>query len=172
MVAAMLAYRRDLNVLVGGMCETDFSGYPDCRDDAIKAMQLALNIGMDARLNLVTPLMWKNKKETWQLAAELGGQGLVDLIVNETHTCYVGEHDKLNTWGFGCGECPACLLRKKALKNSFPGETGIIQPAHKKTSTGFPMDVLRPSVKTSTINQDLPSAQFQSRIFGMSSPYL
>ena len=116
MVAAMLAYRRGLNVLVGGMCETDFSGYPDCRDDAIKAMQRALNIGMDARLNLVTPLMWKNKKETWQLAAELGGQGLVDLIVNETHTCYVGEHDKLNTWGFGCGECPACLLRKKGFE--------------------------------------------------------
>ncbi len=116
MVAAMLAYRRGLNVLVGGMCETDFSGYPDCRDDAIKAMQLALNIGMDTRLDLVTPLMWKNKKETWQLAAELGGQGLVDLIVNETHTCYVGEHDKPSAWGFGCGKCPACLLRKKGFE--------------------------------------------------------
>lgn len=116
MVAAMLAYRRGLDVLVGGMCETDFSGYPDCRDDAIKAMQLALNIGMDTHLNLVTPLMWKNKKETWKLAAELGGQELVDLIVNETHTCYVGEHDKLNAWGFGCGECPACKLRKKGFE--------------------------------------------------------
>ena len=77
-VAAMLAYRRSLNVLVGGMCETDFSGYPDCRDDAIKALQVALNIGMDTRLNLVTPLMWKNKKETWQLAFDLGGQPLVE----------------------------------------------------------------------------------------------
>lgn len=122
MVAAMLAYRRGLSVLVGGMCETDFSGYPDCRDDAIKAMQLALNIGMDARMNLVTPLMWKNKKETWQLAAELGGQELVDLIVNETHTCYVGEHDKLNAWGFGCGECPACLLRKKGFEEFISSE--------------------------------------------------
>lgn len=121
-----------LSVLVGGMCETDFSGYPDCRDDAIKAMQLALNIGMDARMNLVTPLMWKNKKETWQLAAELGGQELVDLIVNETHTCYVGEHDKLNAWGFGCGECPACLLRKKGLKNSFLQKTSNNRLPNKK----------------------------------------
>ncbi len=112
-VAAVLAYRRDLSVLVGGMCETDFSGYPDCRDDAIKALQVALNIGMDTRLNLVTPLMWKNKKETWQLAFELGGQPLVDLIVRETHTCYIGSRDRLHEWGYGCGECPACLLRKK-----------------------------------------------------------
>ena len=123
MVSAMLAYRRGLDILVGGMCETDFSGYPDCRDDAIKAMQLALNIGMDTRLNLVTPLMWKNKKETWQLAAELGGQRLVDLIVNETHTCYVGEHDKLNAWGFGCGECPACLLRKRGFEEFISQKT-------------------------------------------------
>lgn len=122
MVAAMLAYRRGLSVLVGGMCETDFSGYPDCRDDAIKARRSALNIGMDARMNLVRPLMWKNKKETWQLAAELGGQELVDLIVNETHTCYVGEHDKLNAWGFGCGECPACLLRKKGFEEFISSE--------------------------------------------------
>ena len=112
-VAAMLAYRRSLNVLVGGMCETDFSGYPDCRDDAIKALQVALNIGMDTRLNLVTPLMWKNKKETWQLAFDLGGQSLVDLIVQETHTCYIGTHDELHEWGYGCGQCPACLLRKR-----------------------------------------------------------
>ncbi len=116
MVAAMLAYRRGLDTLVGGMCETDFSGYPDCRDDAIKAMQVALNIGMDTHLKLATPLMWKNKKETWQLAAELGGQPLVDLIVNETHTCYIGEHDRLHAWGYGCGECPACLLRKKGFE--------------------------------------------------------
>ena len=112
-VAAMLAYRRGLNVLVGGMCEPDFSGYPDCRDDAIQALQVALNIGMDTRLNLVTPLMWKNKKETWQLAFDLGGQSLVDLIVQDTHTCYMGTHDQLHEWGYGCGKCPACMLRKR-----------------------------------------------------------
>lgn len=112
-VSAMLAYRRNLNILVGGMCETDFSGYPDCRDDAIKALQVALNIGMATRFNLVTPLMWKNKKETWQLALALGGQKLIELIVNETHTCYMGEHTRLHEWGYGCGECPACLLRKR-----------------------------------------------------------
>lgn len=112
-VAAMIAYRRSLDILVGGMCETDFSGYPDCRDDAIKALQVALNIGMDTRLNLVTPLMWKNKKETWQLAFDLGGQELVDLVIRDTHTCYIGSHDHLHEWGYGCGECPACQLRKR-----------------------------------------------------------
>lgn len=111
--AAMLAYRRDLNTLVGGMCETDFSGYPDCRDDAVKALQVALNIGMDTRLALLTPLMWKNKKETWQMAFDLGGQKLIELIVSETHTCYIGEHNRLHEWGYGCGKCPACLLRKR-----------------------------------------------------------
>lgn len=115
-VAAMIAYRRSLNILVGGMCETDFSGYPDCRDDAIKALQVALNIGMDTRINLVTPLMWKNKKETWQLAYDLGGQTLVELIVKDTHTCYVGEHDRLHAWGYGCGKCPACQLRKRGFE--------------------------------------------------------
>jgi len=109
--AAALAYRRGLSRIVGGMCETDFSGYPDCRDDAIKAMQVALNIGMDARFVLETPLMWIDKAATWALAQETGGDALVNMIVNDTHTCYLGERGALHEWGRGCGECPACRLR-------------------------------------------------------------
>ena len=111
--AAALAYRRNLQVIVGGMCETDFSGYPDCRDDAIKALQVALNIGMDKRYNLETPLMWLNKGQTWELAEQLGGKNLVELIRTKTHTCYIGDHQTFYDWGYGCGECPACKLRKK-----------------------------------------------------------
>lgn len=110
--AAALAYRRNLEVIVGGMCETDFSGYPDCRDDAIKALQVALNIGMDKRYNLETPLMWLNKAQTWELAERLGGKALVELIRTMTHTCYIGDHQTFHDWGYGCGECPACELRK------------------------------------------------------------
>lgn len=113
MVAATLAYRRGLNVLVGGMCETDFSGYPDCRDDSMKALQVALNLGMDTRLKLETPLMWINKAQTWELAKTLGGDTLVELIRSETHTCYLGERGELHPWGHGCGTCPACELRAK-----------------------------------------------------------
>ena len=111
-VAAMLAYRRGLKVLVGGMCETDFSGYPDCRHDAITAMQQALNLGMAADFKLETPLMWLNKAQTWQLAQDLGGAGLVELTRQETHTCYLGERH-LHDWGRGCGHCPACELRAR-----------------------------------------------------------
>ncbi len=122
--AAIVAYRRGINILVGGMCETDFSGYPDCRDDAIKSLQVALNIGMDTRFNLVTPLMWKNKQQTWELAETLGGKALVDLIIHQTHTCYTGDHTHLNPWGYGCGKCPACLLRQRGFeafqKNRLP----------------------------------------------------
>ena len=113
MVAATLAYRRGLTVLVGGMCETDFSGYPDCRDDTMKALQVALNLGMATRLKLETPLMWIDKKETWQLAEQCGGQALVDLIRTGTHTCYLGERGALHPWGYGCGTCPACELRAR-----------------------------------------------------------
>ena len=113
MVAATLAYRRGLTVLVGGMCETDFSGYPDCRDDTMKALQVALNLGMATRLKVETPLMWIDKKETWQLAEQTGGQALVDLIRTETHTCYLGERGALHDWGYGCGACPACELRAR-----------------------------------------------------------
>ena len=109
--AAALAHRRDLRHLVGGMCETDFSGYPDCRDDTLKAMQVALNLGMDARFVVETPLMWIDKAATWRLADDLGGAALIDLIIEETHTCYLGERGQKHPWGYGCAACPACRLR-------------------------------------------------------------
>jgi len=109
--AAAVAYRRGLKHIVGGMCETDFSGYPDCRDDTIKAMELALNLGMDARFVLETPLMWLDKAATWHLAETLGGTVFVDLIVEATHSCYLGERAIRRDWGYGCGSCPACRLR-------------------------------------------------------------
>ncbi|HEY2132955.1 MAG TPA: 7-cyano-7-deazaguanine synthase, partial [Acetobacteraceae bacterium] len=109
--AAALAYRRGLRRIVAGMCETDYSGYPDCRDDTIKAMQLALNLGMQRRFILETPLMWRDKAATWALAAALGGPALVALIQECTHSCYLGDRSKRHPWGFGCGTCPACLLR-------------------------------------------------------------
>jgi 7-cyano-7-deazaguanine synthase len=112
-VAAAVAYRRGIDVLVGGMCETDFSGYPDCRDTTMKAMQMALSLGLDRAFKVETPLMWIDKAATWQLAQDLGGQALVDLIVEETHTCYLGERGARHAWGHGCGTCPACALRKK-----------------------------------------------------------
>ena len=109
--AAALAYRRGLTHIVGGMCETDFSGYPDCRDDTLKAMQVAINLGMNTRFVLHTPLMWIDKAATWALAHQLGGVALVDLIRAESHTCYLGERGALHAWGRGCTECPACRLR-------------------------------------------------------------
>ncbi len=109
--AAALAYRRGLKHIVGGMCETDYSGYPDCRDDTIKALQVALNLGMEERFVLDTPLMWIDKAATWRLARCLGGAELVDLIIEESHTCYLGERGKHHDWGYGCGKCPACDLR-------------------------------------------------------------
>lgn len=110
--AATIAYRRGLDVLVGGMCETDFSGYPDCRDNTMKAMQLALSLGLDRKLRVETPLMWIDKAQTWALADQLGGDALTDLIVEHTHTCYHGVRGERYDWGYGCGECPACALRK------------------------------------------------------------
>jgi 7-cyano-7-deazaguanine synthase len=112
-VAAALAYRRGIEVLVGGMCETDFSGYPDCRDDSIKAMQVALSLGMDRRVCVETPLMWIDKAGTWAMAQQLGGAALVDLIAEHTHTCYTADRTARHPWGDGCGTCPACLLRAK-----------------------------------------------------------
>lgn len=111
--AATLAYRRGLRHIVGGMCETDYSGYPDCRDDAIKALQVALNLGMAQNFVLHTPLMWRDKATTWALAHDLGGDALVDLIVEHSHTCYRGERDNRQDWGYGCGTCPACDLRAR-----------------------------------------------------------
>ncbi len=109
--AAAIAYRRGIKRLVGGMCETDYSGYPDCRDDTLKSLQASLNLGLDARLVIDTPLMWRDKAATWALAEELGGQALVELIVEETHSCYRGERATRHEWGYGCAACPACELR-------------------------------------------------------------
>ncbi|GAB7534955.1 7-cyano-7-deazaguanine synthase QueC [Burkholderia sp. 3C] len=128
-IAAAVAYRRGLKVLVGGMCETDFSGYPDCRDDTMKALQVALNLGMDTRVVLETPLMWLDKADTWRLAEQLGGQDLVELVRVETHTCYVGERAELHDWGFGCGACPACKLRKRGYEAYRNGEQVTEAPA-------------------------------------------
>lgn len=111
-VAVALGYRRQLDVLVGGMCETDFSGYPDCRDDTIKAQQVALGLGLGSRVTIETPLMWIDKAETWDLARQLGGQALIEIIVEHSHTCYLGQRGERHDWGHGCGQCPACALRK------------------------------------------------------------
>ena len=111
--AAALAYRRGISDLVGGMCETDYSGYPDCRDETLKSLQQAINLGMASKLTIQTPLMWLNKAQSWQLAATLGGEELVELIRTESHTCYLGERGVLHAWGHGCGTCPACELRAR-----------------------------------------------------------
>ena len=110
-LAGAVAYRRGISVLVGGMCETDFSGYPDCRDNTIKATQIALSFGMDRPFRIETPLMWIDKAATWQLGYELGGDVLIELIRVATHTCYLGERGRQFSWGYGCGTCPACELR-------------------------------------------------------------
>jgi 7-cyano-7-deazaguanine synthase len=110
--AAALGYRRGIRHLVGGMCETDYSGYPDCRDDTLKALQATLSLGMDHRCVIHTPLMWRNKAQTWELAEQLGGAALVELIRAETHSCYEGERERRHDWGYGCGRCPACELRR------------------------------------------------------------
>ncbi len=111
--AAAVAYRRGLNVLVGGMCETDFSGYPDCRDNTLKALQVAISLGIDSPMTIETPLMWMDKAQTWALTEQLGGDALNDIVVEHTHTCYLGDRTKRHEWGYGCGMCPACDLRRK-----------------------------------------------------------
>ena len=123
--AASLAYRRGITRIVGGMCETDFSGYPDCRDDTIKALQVALGLGMARRLVLETPLMWLDKAETWALAETLGGPALVTLVREDTHTCYRGERGALHPWGHGCGTCPACALRAQGFETWTRGKAAI-----------------------------------------------
>jgi len=110
-LAACVGYRREIDVLVGGMCETDYSGYPDCRDDTVKSQQVTLALGLGQRCTIETPLMWLDKADTWELARVLGGDTLVDLIVRDTHTCYLGERGQSHPWGHGCGQCPACELR-------------------------------------------------------------
>ncbi len=119
-LAAALAYRRGLPVIITGVCETDFSGYPDCRDDTMKALQVALSLGMDRRLLIETPLMWIDKAETWRMAQALGeatgvyqgGQHLLEIIIEHSHTCYLGDREHRHDWGYGCGACPACELRR------------------------------------------------------------
>jgi 7-cyano-7-deazaguanine synthase len=111
--AGAVAYRRGIRHLVAGMCETDYSGYPDCRDDTVKAMQLALGLGMDRRFVLHTPLMWIDKAATFALAERIGGARLGELVIEETHSCYLGDRTHRHEWGYGCGTCPACNLRSK-----------------------------------------------------------
>lgn len=120
--AAAIAYRRGIRHLVGGMCETDYSGYPDCRDDALKALQVTLSLGMDQRFVLHTPLMWIDKAATWQLAADLGEIALVDVIREHSHSCYLGDRARRFEWGYGCGSCPACELRANGWQR-FAGES-------------------------------------------------
>jgi 7-cyano-7-deazaguanine synthase len=111
--AAAVAYRRGASVLVGGMCETDYSGYPDCRDNTLKALQVAISLGLDSPMTIETPLMWLTKAQTWALTDQLGGQPLNDLIIEHTHTCYLGDRTQRHAWGYGCGTCPACALRRE-----------------------------------------------------------
>lgn len=111
--AAAVAYRRELKSLVGGMCETDFSGYPDCRDNTLKSLQVTLSLGMDYPLVIETPLMWLNKQQTWQMALDLGGGKLLEIVREQSHTCYLGDRKTRHEWGYGCATCPACELRAK-----------------------------------------------------------
>lgn len=117
LISSAVAYRRGLSTLVGGMCQTDFSGYPDCREDTLKALQVATNLGMASTFRFETPLMWIDKTETFQLGEQLGGKKLLEIIVRDTHTCYTGDRTHEHEWGFGCGECPACDLRKRGWHN-------------------------------------------------------
>jgi 7-cyano-7-deazaguanine synthase len=112
-LAAATGYRRGLRHLVGGMCETDYSGYPDCRDDTLKSLQATLSLGMDRRFVIHTPLMWRDKRATWEFTRDLGGAPLIELIREESHSCYLGERGRRHDWGYGCGNCPACDLRRK-----------------------------------------------------------
>ncbi|MHA1517657.1 MAG: 7-cyano-7-deazaguanine synthase QueC [Alphaproteobacteria bacterium] len=128
--AAALGYRRGIYLLVGGMCETDYSGYPDCRDATLRTMEQALQLGTDAPFIIETPLMWRSKAETWAHAQDLGGDALVHIVIEETHTCYKGERGTRYDWGYGCGECPACELRAKGY-----WEWQDSAPSHRARST-------------------------------------
>jgi 7-cyano-7-deazaguanine synthase len=114
--AAAVAYRRGASVLVGGMCETDYSGYPDCRDNTLKSMQVTLSLGLAAPMTIETPLMFLTKAQTWALAEQMGAQALTELMLEHTHTCYLGERSVRHAWGYGCGECPACALRRSGFE--------------------------------------------------------
>ncbi len=123
--AAALACRRDIATLVGGMCETDFSGYPDCRNDTLQAMASALSLGLARSMRIETPLMWLDKAATWQLSHDLGGDALVALILEETHTCYLGDRGSRHDWGYGCGQCPSCELRARGWQRWTASKPGV-----------------------------------------------
>ena len=112
-LSSSYAYNKNINSIISGVCETDYSGYPDCRDNTIKALNKAINLGMEKEYFFYTPLMKKNKAETWKFAYRLGGLKLINLIKEKTHTCYRGTRNKLHEWGYGCNTCPACRIRKK-----------------------------------------------------------
>jgi 7-cyano-7-deazaguanine synthase len=121
--AAAIAYRRGITALVGGMCETDYSGYPDCRNDTLQTLAKALSLGLAKEMRIETPLMWLDKGQTWALAHRIGGDALVDIVVEHSHTCYLGERSQRHDWGYGCGACPACLLRAKGWETWQAGKT-------------------------------------------------
>ncbi len=126
--AAALADRRGLPNLIGGMCETDYSGYPDCRRDTLDATQTMLNLGMERDFRIETPLMWLTKAQTWALSKRLGGENLVDVILEQTHTCYLGERGNRFAWGYGCGTCPACELRKGGYEDWIAQDRPALDP--------------------------------------------
>lgn len=124
-LAAAVGYRRGARHLVGGMCETDYSGYPDCRDDTLKALQASLSLGLGRRFVIHTPLMWRDKAATWGLASDLGGAPLIELIREETHSCYLGDRSCRHEWGYGCGDCPACALRRAGWEKFVAGQGAV-----------------------------------------------
>ena len=121
--AGALAYRRGIRDLVAGMCETDYSGYPDCRSDTIQAVQSALSLGMDRNITIHTPLMRVDKAGTFALAREIGGKALLDLVIEATHSCYLGDRNHRHNWGYGCGACPACRLRAEGFDRFLQGSS-------------------------------------------------
>ena len=121
--AAALAYRRGIRILIGGMCETDYTGYPDCRNDTLQTLSRALSLGMATEFTIETPLMWIDKAATWALADKLGGRKLIDIVLEHTHTCYLGDHERRHDWGYGCGACPACSLRATGWERWQSGRT-------------------------------------------------
>jgi 7-cyano-7-deazaguanine synthase len=141
-LAAAIGYRRGLKHLVGGMCETDYSGYPDCRDDTLKSLQATLSLGMDRRVVIHTPLMWCDKRATWALAEALGGPALIELIREETHSCYYGDRAHRHDWGYGCGACPACDLRRKGWEAYIQSRTAAAA-SFESGLTAAPQDEVR-----------------------------
>ncbi len=144
--AAAVGYRRGARHLVGGMCETDFSGYPDCRDDTLKALQATLSLGMDHRFAIHTPLMWRDKAATWALAVDLGGNPLVELVLEETHSCYLGDRVHRHAWGYGCGTCPACELRSGGWERWQAGPGGTA-PRYALPASGRPPPSVGPAAR-------------------------